>query len=298
MLYFLSALFLFCFLVFPERVSKSTGDALVMCAQKLIPALFPFAVLVGIINLSGAYEPISRLLGRPIAKLFGIAPSAVYAVLLGSVGGFPIGAVCVRSLYISGKIEKGDAERLLAMSSNASPAFCISAVGQAMIGNQGFGVRLYICQLCAMLVIGLFLRKGKCKMSVVPIELPNNSLSSILSSSIENAGMTMLKICSFAVFFAVIGDILCSFAKVCFGGTAACIIAVISELTLGVRYAMTFDGKAQAVFTAFAVGWSGISVYMQTSSVVSGTGLTLSIFRRAKAAQGIITAAFMYLSLQ
>ncbi len=291
--YIMSAAMLVFFLKSPDAISESVKGALLVCAQKLVPSLFPFIVLVGILNLSGASEYAMHRLGKPMGKLLGITPSAVYAVILGAVGGFPIGAVCVRDLYESGKVGKKEAEKLLAISSNASPAFCVLAVGESMLGNRMLGIKLYICQLCTVLVIGMFLRgraDSRCFDSVTK-PLP---LSLAVSSAVERGGLTMVKICSFAVFFAAVGDAVCSYAERLFGYGAACIAAAVTELTLGTRYASSLEPRIGAAIIAFSVGWAGLSVYMQTASAVWGTGLSLSVYRRAKAVQGILMAVTIY----
>jgi len=282
-----------CFLCMPSFVSGSVHAALEVCAANLIPSLFPFIVLAGIMNTTGFMARLSARFGKSLGHLLGIRSESMYAVIMGSVGGFPIGAVCVRDLYESGHISKNEAERLLALSSNASPAFCISALGVSLFSDIAVGIKLYVCQLAAMIVIGLFLRKKRCSVSYASINSQKMRLSDAVTEAVATGGITMLKICSFAVFFAVLGDIVCTAVSHISGTVSAAVCASLCELTLAGRYALLLDGKMRAVLAAFAVGWSGLSVHMQTAAVLSSSSISLSLFRRAKLMQGIISAALM-----
>ena len=103
-IWLLSLFLLFYFLRSPSAVANSARAALNLCASGLIPSLFPFIVLVSVINSSGLSCLISRCFGSPLEWLLGIPKPATTAVILGALGGFPIGAVCTRELYLKGEI--------------------------------------------------------------------------------------------------------------------------------------------------------------------------------------------------
>ncbi len=281
----------------PRIAAESVKGALSLCVTGLIPSLFPFIVTVGIIDSSGLSVVISKLLGRPIEFFFSVPREAVSAVILGAVGGFPIGAVCVRRLYISGSLTKDEAERLLCFTNNASPAFCIGVIGISLFNSTGFGVRLFLCQLAAAIIIGLFGRRRTHK-SHATTPAPRNSVSQIITSSIGDGGITMLKICSFAVFFAVAGDVICLVCQY-YIGTAACTMsAAVTELTLAARKCAELGGTAGKLICAFAVGFSGMSVHLQTASVLSDCDISMSKYYKAKLMQGILCAVFVLISCQ
>lgn len=277
----------------PALAAESVKKSLTVCAAGLIPSLFPFIVLVGIINRSGLSLYISSLIGRPIGKLLGIRKEAVYALLLGFVGGFPIGAICVRELYESGALPKKEAEELIGAANNASPAFCIATLGIAMYNNAGFGIRLYLCQLTAALILCCICRKKLESDTLTKITHTAPPLSDILTESVTQGGLTMLKICSFAVFFAVIGDAACRVSVYTAGEYSAALCAAFFELTLAGQRLCAYSGATSAAICAFAVGWSGLSVHMQTASVLSGSGLSMNHYFKRKLAQGLLSALLM-----
>ncbi|MBQ8248965.1 MAG: hypothetical protein IJY93_03655 [Clostridia bacterium] len=282
------------FLKSPSLAAGSVKNALNVCAAGLIPSLFPFITLVNMITSSGLSDRISHILGGPLAYIFGIDRSSACAIILGSLGGFPIGAVCTRELYTSGRISKSSAERLISFTNNASPAFCIGTIGLAFFSDIGYGIRLYICQLVSAMLIGIIQRKPyREQENHTPTAGQIPPLSDIMTNAVSSAGMTMLKICSFAVFFAVIGDALCLVCSRFFGDITAALSASVCELTLAGRRCVLLEKSAARLICAFAVGWSGISVHMQCASVLSGSGIGMKRYYICKLFQGIICTLMM-----
>lgn len=279
------------FLKSPQAARESVKNALSVCANALIPSLFPFAVLVGIMNSSGLSLAVSRLIGAPVSRLLGIRREAVSAVLLSALGGFPMGAVCVRRLLDERILTKDEAERLLMFTSTASPAFCVGALGLSMFGDAGFGLKLYICQLAAAFLTAVITKKGDIGISSTVLAARKAEVSDLLTGAITEGGMTMLKVCSFTVFFAVVGDAVCLICESCAGSTLAAAFASFCELTLAGRRCAALGGQIGKILCGFAVGYSGLSVHMQTAAVMNGSGVSLRKYHVAKAAQGIFCAA-------
>ena len=286
---------LFYFLKSPELAASSVRSSLNVCAVGLVPSLFPFIVLVSMINESGLSDYISNIIGKPISRIFKIGKNAASAVFLGALGGFPIGAVCARSLYERSEISKNDAARLIAFTNNASPAFCIGAVGVSLFDDMQFGVRLYFCQLTAAIIIGIFGRGRQDTQPEHSYAHSDKSLSDIACAAIAQGGMTMLKICSFAVFFAVVGDCMCYVISHCFGDSFATVCVSFVELTLAAGKCAALDTDISHTLCAFAVGFSGLSVHMQTASVLSSSGIPMKKYYISKFLQGILSALFMLL---
>lgn len=284
---------LFYFLKSPSLAAASVRAALGVCAGSLIPSLFPFTVLVLMLNGSGISARISGMIGRPISWIFGIGKNAASAIFLGALGGFPIGAVCARSLYERGELSREDAARLISFTNNASPAFCIGAIGVSFFGNAKFGVMLYFAQLSAAIIIGTAQRGHRAVQSPHSLTAMNKSISDTVSTAIYEGGLTMLKLCSFAVFFAVVGDCTCTVISRYFGDTIAALCVSVTEVTFAARQCASIGGITAKIICAFAVGFSGFSVHMQTASVLSSSGIPMLRYYIAKAFQGMLCAGIM-----
>ena len=287
-------LFLLCyFLKNPSLAAASARTALEICAVGLIPSLFVFMVLVSLINASGFSTYASRLIGRPISFIFGIGENAATAVLLGALGGFPIGAACARSLYERGELSRDDGARLITFTNNASPAFCIGTIGTVLFCDVGFGVRLYFSQIFAAVIIGIAQRSRRKTERSGTIVPQIKSVSDVFTEAVSGAGITMLKICSFAVFFAVVGDALCKTVSHYFGSYSAAVCSAICELTLAARGCSALGSNAARLICAFAVGFSGVSVHMQVASVLSGTGISMKRYYICKLFQGVLSVCIL-----
>ena len=284
------------FLKSPTLAAESARSALKICAAGLIPSLFPFIVLVNMMSSSGLSEKISHIIGKPLAFIFGLPNNCAYAIILGALGGFPVGAVCTRELYESEKIDKSTAERLITFTNNASPAFCIGTIGMTLFSDVGYGVKLYFCQLAAAFFVGSLQRKKVPPLQKQEIAKPVQNVANILTGAVEKAGLVMLKICSFAVFFAVVGDALCIVTEHFFGDYASALTASLVELTLAGRRCALLDSYSAQILCAFAVGWSGFSVHMQCTAMLLGSDISMKRYYVSKFCQGIICSLLIFIS--
>ena len=119
-------------LVYPTETLKAAREGLNLWLNVMIPTLLPFLICTGILVQTGL---ISRLLApfKTLWKIvFGISPAGAYAVLVGMLCGYPMGAKTTSDLYENGQITKKEAEYLLTFVNQPSPVF----------------VRTYLCQIC------------------------------------------------------------------------------------------------------------------------------------------------------
>ena len=102
-----------------EETAQAVRDGLALCAQSVVPALFPFFVLSGLFISMGCAGVLAPALGR----LPGVSPAGASAFLLGAVGGYPVGARTVGQLRAAGLCGREEGECLLTCCNNAGPAF-------------------------------------------------------------------------------------------------------------------------------------------------------------------------------
>ena len=315
----------------PSTAAGAAARSLEICATRLIPSLFLFIALTGIITSTRIADFIGRLFARPFVWLFGISPAGVCAFILGSVGGFPIGAVTAKRLYDDKLLTRDEAARLISFSSNVGMAFCVGGIGVSLYGSAAVGWQIYLCSLISAVIIGIIQNRGgtfaragytqrqtAAKQTAQPLHAktqtaqpqsqPPQSARQILSAvsdSIAAAGLTMLKICAFAVFFGVIGE-LSSAALTRIAGhfgyagdKLSAIFACLCELTLASRLCAELSPTLSIPLCSFAAGFAGMSVHMQTAAVV-GDSIPLGRYFIAKAAQGVLAASlsalFCYIS--
>ncbi|MBR7185862.1 MAG: hypothetical protein IKD37_09715 [Clostridia bacterium] len=291
--------FLLCFLCNAELTSTCIRRGLRLCAQTVIPSLFPCMVLAEILIASGFGEWLGRLLARPMQKVFGISGASSSAVLLGALCGFPIGTRAALALYKRGSIDRGELEHLLTFCNNTSIAFTVSAVGNSLYGSQAFGVGLCCIQLfCALLIGILGRRRGMHPSSVSRAEEPAVRLDVILTQAISGSALAMLYICAYVVFFsALVGIMDDVLLQKCGIQIPPGLLFGLFELSSGVSAAASEPLMLGAVLCAFTVGWSGAAVHCQIFSLLAQEKVSLRPYLAAKILQGILCAALTFLWL-
>ena len=154
--------------LFTRETSQAAADGVALCAQVLIPSLFPFFVVSSLCVQTGLAALAGRAFEKPMRFLFGVPGVCAPAFVLGLVGGYPVGARTAISLYEQGACTKAEAERLLAFCNNSGPAFILGAVGASMLGGTGAGALLYATHVLASVTVGVlfsFVRAGRAQRS-------------------------------------------------------------------------------------------------------------------------------------
>ncbi len=266
-----------------------------LCAATVIPSLFPFMVLSELLVSSGFVSRLPRRLLTPLRHLLGLPDVGCCAVLLGMLCGFPVGAKCAVTAYTSGQLTKAQAERVILCSSGPSSAFLISAVGVSLWENRRFGTILYITVLLVSLLCGIAsnLLCGKEEAIPSPKKSVKIPLARLFTDAVASSAQSMLLICAYVVFFsALTGTFRICIHALSLPQSASASLTCLLELSSGVSQACALPNVLLgASLTAFAAGWSGISVHCQMLSVCEGKGLSLRPYLLAKLVQGILCAA-------
>lgn len=265
-----------------------------LCAETVIPSLFPFMVISELLVASGAGEFVGRLFSRPMQKLFGVSGSSVCAILLGALCGFPIGAKTAVALYDRGAIDRAELERLLTFCNNTSSAFLISAVGASLWSSRSFGIGLYCIQLGAAALIGLAGRR-RARTSSPTVQLPQPTVSgmTIFTHAVASSANGMLVVCAYVTFFSsVVGALGVVLDGLSTSPILDALLFGFFELSSGVSAASSLENPLiGALLTAFTAGWSGLSVHFQIMALTDGRGISHRPYLLAKAVQGLLCTA-------
>lgn len=120
------------FLWNPHLCTKLASEGLLSWFHTIIPSLFPFMVMTSIMHELQVDRRISELL-NPLFYIFRHYSSAgKYCIVIGLLCGFPMGAKTVVEQYQDGKLSKKEAQILLPVCNQFSPAFMISVIYPAI----------------------------------------------------------------------------------------------------------------------------------------------------------------------
>lgn len=263
--------------------AQAVRDALALCVQSVIPALFPFFVVSSLFIDLGCAAVLGRSLAPVMHRLFGVSGAGGTAFLLGIIGGYPVGGRTAGELYRSGQCEREECERLLAFCNNAGPSFILGIAGLGCFGSVRVGAWLYLIHVGAAVMVGLLFRSTSRQMGR-PKKTETPRWADALIEAVRGGAMSMVNICAFVVFFLVILRLLSRFTGIQHGA-----ILGIVEMTNGIlRLA---NDRRGFIWAAGLLGWGGLSVHCQTAAVLSGSGLSLKRYFIGKALQAAISMA-------
>ncbi len=298
----------------PKEISAAARQGLDLCLDVIIPSLFPFFVLSTLIIELGLARYVGRALEKIMRPLFRVSGPCSTAVVLGFLGGYPVGAKTAISLYEKKLCSQVEAERLLAFCNNSGPAFILGAVGAGILGSSRAGWMLYLTHTAASLTVGFIFRFYKRKSPPAPSsrgrEYSVVRLSDAFTGSVTSSMRSMFGICSFVIFFTVIikllyiSGVLPGAAKL-LGGLLAPfevseqsvlnLLTGLIEITSGL---FSLEGGAAMLLTgkmamaAFMLGWAGLSVHCQVLSFIGKSGLSPWTYISGKLMHGVISAVY------
>lgn len=122
---------LICLLAFsilsaPDTACSYAALALRLWFENMIPSLFPFMILSGLIVRLRLDNALSRPVYPVIGRLYRVNGNMCTAMLLGFLFGFPLGAKTVAEQYRFGHLTKAQAQYLLTFCNNIGPVYLLS----------------------------------------------------------------------------------------------------------------------------------------------------------------------------
>lgn len=175
---------------------SGAAEGIDLCIRSVIPSLFPFFLLSGIVVKSWMGTNLPLL--RPVGQFLGIPAGAETLLISAILGGYPVGAKCIRDAWACGGISKQDAERMLWFCCNAGPAFLFGMVAPLFPPGNSSWI-LWGIHITAALLIGFF-HPGKSEETAkLPVSENVN-----LSLSLMEAIKVTAQVCGWILVFRVL----------------------------------------------------------------------------------------------
>ena len=216
------------FLADAAHCRAAVEEALSLCARSVIPSLFPFLVISSLLLAMGFGDLTASVLSGLMEPLFRIGGPGSAALVLGLLGGYPIGAKTAGELYQSHALSRQEAERLLTFCNNCSPVFLISVLGSGIFGSVRAGVWLLLIHVGSALLVGLLFRGTS---SACSQDMSRSCTFQAISpvqafvSAVDGALRSVLSVCAFVTFFYVLSRPLSSL-----GSPAGALLVGMTEL--------------------------------------------------------------------
>lgn len=269
-----------------QDCAQAAHEALELCISTVIPSLFPFMVLSSLLTGCGAVTP-GRHLSGLMRPLFHLSSAGSGALVLGLVGGYPMGARAVAELVRGGSLAHDEGERLLAFCNNAGPGFILGMCGTAMFHSARAGAWLYLVHVSGALLTGMLLRGNSSQPLQKVAAPPQRTLAQALSPAVRSSCAGMATVCGFAVLFTVLSRMAAGLTDTLSVLMRAALLGAL-ELTGGVL--MLPDTRGGFVLCAALLGWGGLSVHAQTLSMLEGSGLHMRRYFLGKLLHALVSA--------
>ena len=253
--------------------------------------------------------------------LFNVPGIGAFPFIMGIISGYPVGAKIISNLYSNHDCTKNEAERMLCFCNNSGPLFILGTVGNGFYGSSIIGYILLFTHILASIIVGIiFGQFSKFKFKSTSDKQfhsnPNlenvniNNLGEVLGNSIINSIKTILVIGGFVTLFSVILSILgktkllviiaSPISKLLHINSNIVVgfISGIIEFTNGLSMISSVHLKNLSInvcVSAFILGFGGISVLLQTLSIISKSKLSIKPYILGKVLQGIIASFLTFM---
>ncbi len=297
------------FLWHPDAALAAGLEALTIWFQNVFPALMPFFVLIAILTKSGL-PAVTAPAFAPLLRLFRLPGDCAIAILLGSLSGYPAGAVLAGDLLERGAIDNRGCERLLLLCNMPGPMFVLGSVATGMLQRSALGVPILVSQYIAALIVALI---GTALVPQTPISpkhpdrQPSTSqppsLASTLTESIGDGVSAMLRVAGFMVFASVLfgtiqatgafRPIAGALSRFWPEGVTNAVLTGLFEMSYGCAALgkLALPMPVVAGLCAFVLGLGGLSVLLQS---VHFAPVRFGVLLAYKAAQGAIAGVITW----
>lgn len=256
--------------------AQAARDALELCWKTLIPGLFPLFVVSAMLvpSLKGARIP-------GLARLLGIPQGSEGIFVLGSAGGFPVGAACIAQAVSAGNLSQADGRRMLGFCSSCGPSFLFGVLA-AVLSTEEAAV-LFLLQLETAVLVACFW-PGKSRRSYHPTV---DSIS--LTDAVRRSIGSMSSVCAWVVLAGVVTGFLGRWLFPLLPQTAGILLTGLLELTNGVFSLNGIsDGALRFLLCAVFTCFGGVSVLLQIRALAAPAGLEMESCICQKALQALL----------
>ncbi len=254
-----------------------------LCIQTVIPSLFPFCILSGYMVQILYAMPASAW--KVPGRMVHMQPKELSVFIVGILGGYPLGAQCIRESWDDGYIDRPSANRMLTFCNNAGPAFVLG-FGSRILSDIRICFLVWVIHVFSAYIVGQMSHPVSIQPAahVQPQRIEPVKL-------IRKGTIIMALICAWIVLFGALLEVISRqfglwehrMLKVLFLG--------FMELSNGCSQLLSIDsfGLRIILFSVF-LSFGGLCVLMQTRSVTDG--LTMKGYLCGKIAQVCLSILF------
>ena len=314
-------LFTICLIVFSKSNIQAVKNSLNIWVDNVIPSLFPFFIATELLNHTNIPRIIGNMFNKIMRPLFNVPGIGAYALFMGIISGYPVGAKIITNFRNENLCTKEEAERLITFTNNSGPLFILGTVGITLFYDTSIGLLLLFTHILSCISVGIIFRfwkiniKERRNTNTLDTNITFNSLGEVLSKSILSAINSVVLIGGFIVLFGIVFSILqkahiLSILKILLipifnslnidTSFITPILTGILELTNGVSSVSGIASKnlgINVISCAFLLGFGGISIILQVLSIISKSDISIKPYILGKLLQGTFAAFYTFLAI-
>ncbi len=277
---------------------------------RIFPTLFPYLIFGSFLTELCKDTRAPKAIETLTRRLFSLPGNTWSSLFISALCGFPSGALCIARAYRAGTIDRASASRLLLCFTMPSPAFCLTFLGEGILGSKKLGLFLYISCFLTVIFLGILLGKiTPIKHETTKRRLENNR-TNLLCAEEATLPMRLLNCLrgsasAFALLCVTLATTSAAWALferglIFFGLSQHTqdILFCMTDLIGGSKRLSAYPTKTAALFAAFFLALQGLGVYLQSYSAHLTVGLKSRTFWLWRAVSGVISIIFMSIFLK
>ncbi len=285
-----------CLFIFSAECKNGAVNGILMCSGVLVPSLFPFFILSAFVSETGILNCLSPILNKASKLILGLNGNCLVPVILSLLGGYPVGAKSIASLYHKEYLTEEEAKRLTSICCSSGPGFLITFTGVSLLGSKESGIILLLSQIISVLIMCILSRfvfgKAETNKKVTNLEIP--SISEALVNSVNSAVKSTAGMCGFVIVFSIICCVLTEGLGIV--GVFGKIIVSLLEITTGVTLV---SGELSLEILSALTGFGGLCVHLQIFRELKGIEFSKArfyIFRFIQSSLCLVTSKLLLLA--
>ncbi|MGC4019758.1 MAG: transporter [Muricomes sp.] len=289
-------------LISPKAVFNGASEGLLLWFQIILPTLFPFIIITNLLVYTDSIHYISKVFGKILCQIFQVSQNGSFAVIVGFLCGYPMGAKVTADLMTSGYITESEGKYLLSFCNNTSPVFILNFIVWKTLSKEDLLLPSLFILLGVPMLLSFVFRRFYLKGEKRFYDLKKNGQDRknwnfrIVDTCIMDSFETITKVGGYIILFSVIISLVKSSP---WQPGLFQIFLPSLEVTTGIA----LIGNTHIPFTLqymFIMGltaFGGLCAVAQTQCMIQKTSLSIVPYITEKLVTAAVTslAAFLYL---
>ncbi len=320
-------------IIYPGQAFDASVRGLKMWWEIVFPSLLPFFITAELLIGFGVVTFIGTLFEPIMRPLFNVPGAGSFAWMMGMASGYPSGAKITTRLREEGVLSQVEAERLVSFTNASSPLFIFGAIAVGFFHNAQLGLLIAVAHYVGNALVGICMRfHGTKEQESGSINYSKRfsikrafkdmhqtrmkqkePLGHMLGQAVTQSIQTLLMIGGFIILFSVLTSLLLVtgitpfivhlmqflFQMVSIPlAFALPFLSGLFEITIGAQMISQIQTDPilhHLILISFMLGFNGLSVQAQVSSIIAKTDIRFFPYFFARVLHGIVSSVLVIL---